>query len=75
MPGRAVGRPRRVKTDEDRESGRSRVPTLSLDLCFVVTAADEESAHTNPLLIIFDGDTVAICATAVPDKSVRPWLV
>ena len=46
--GRAVGSPHKTKTDDDREFGRSRVPTLSLDHCFLGTAADEESAHTNP---------------------------
>ena len=46
--GRAVGSPHRANTDEDREFGRSRVPTLSMDHCFLGTAADDESAHVNP---------------------------
>ena len=45
--GRAVGSPHRAKTDEDREFGRSRVPTLSMDHRFLGTAADDESAHVN----------------------------
>ena len=73
--GRAVGSPHKTKTDDDREFGRSWVPTLSLDHCFLGIAADEESAHTNPFLIIYDADTAAIYSVAVPDKSVRPWIV
>ena len=39
------------------------------------TSADDESAHSNPFLIVFGGDTEAIYAVAVPDKSCRPWVV
>ena len=73
--GRAIGSPHRAKTDDDREFGRSRVPTLSMDHCFLGTAADDESAHVNPFLILYDNDTEAIYAVAVPDKSVRQWIV
>ena len=45
---RAVRSPHRAKTHEDREFGRSRVPTLSIVHCFLGTAADDESAHVKP---------------------------
>ena len=38
-------------------------------------AADEESAHSSPVLIVYDGDMDAIYAVAVSEKSPRPWLV
>ena len=52
-----MGSPHRAKTDEDREFGRSRIPTLSMDHCFLGMAADDESAHVNPLVIAYDNDT------------------
>ena len=73
--GRAVSSPHKTKTEDEKEFGRSRIPTISLDHCFLGTAADDESAHGNPFLVIFDADTEAIYAIAVPDKACRPWIV
>ena len=67
--------PHRTKTVADKEFGRSRIPTISLDYCFLGTSADDESAHSNPFLVVFDSDTEAIYAVAVPDKACRPWIV
>ena len=46
-----------------------------MDHCFLITAADDESAHANPFLIVYDDDLEAIYAGAVSDKAVRPWIV
>ena len=46
--GRAVSSQHRTKTDEEKECGRSRIPTISFDHCFLGTASDGESAHVNP---------------------------
>ena len=75
MCGRAVSSPHRQRTDEDREFARDRVPTISLDHCFLGTAEDDESAHSSPFLVLFDGDTEAIYAIAVADKTAKPWVV
>ena len=48
---------------------------LTMDHCFLGTAADDESAHANPFLILYDNNTEAIYAVAVPDKAVRQWIV
>ena len=55
--GRAVSSPHRSRTDADREFGRSRIPPISLDHCFMGSAEDEQSAHGSPILIIYDSDT------------------
>ena len=73
--GRAVSSPHKTRTEADREFGRERIPTLSMDHCFLGTAGDEEKALTNPFLILVDSETEAIFAIAVPDKAPRPWIV
>ena len=73
--GRASASPHRSRTEVDREFSRERIPTISVDHCFMGTAADEESADSSPVLIIYDGETEAIYAVAVPEKSPKPWVV
>ena len=36
---------------------------------------DDESAHRNPFLVLYDNETEAIFATAVPSKQTKPWIV
>ena len=72
--GRASASPHRSRTEGDREFSRERIPTISGDHCFMGTAADDESAHSSPVLIIYDGDTEAIYAVAVSEKSPKPSL-
>ena len=50
--GRASASPHRSRTEGDREFSRERIPTISVDYCFMGTAADDESAHSSPVLII-----------------------
>ena len=75
MCGRAVASPHKSRTDEDREFGRGRIPTLSMDHCFLGSSEDDESAHRNPFLVLYDNETEAIFATAVPSKQTKPWIV
>ena len=56
--GRAVASPHKSRTDEDREFGRGRVPTISLDHCFLGSKeGEDESAHRNPFLAVYDNET------------------
>ena len=73
--GRAVSSPHRARTEADREFARERIPTISMDHCFLGSARDEESAHSHPYLILYDGDTEAVYAIPVEDKTASTWLV
>ena len=75
--GRAAGSPHKARSDDDRDFGRERIPTISLDHCFLGSATDEEGkkAHESPFLILFDSDTEAIYALAVAEKACKPWVV
>ena len=75
--GRAVSKPHRSRSDEDREFGRERIPTITLDHCFVDSAddVDEKKAHGSPFLVLFDRETKAVYATAVGEKVCKPWSV
>ena len=47
-----------------------------MDHCFLGSSEEEEeSAHQNPFLILFDNATEAIFAVAVPSKATKPWIV
>ena len=71
--GRASASPHRSRTEVDREFSCERIPTISVDHCFMGAAADEESAHSSPVLIIYDCETEAIYAVAVSEKSLGLW--
>ena len=73
--GRAAGSPHKARSDVDREFGRERIPTISLDHCFLGSADDAEGkqAHESTFLIPFDSKTAAIYALAVAEKACKPW--
>ena len=75
--GRAVSKAHRSRSDEDREFGRERIPTISLDHCFLGSADDDDDkkAHCSPFLVLFDSETEAVYAIAVADKACNPWIV
>ena len=74
--GRAVASPHRSRTEEDREFGRGRIPTISLDHCFLGSKdSEDESAHRNPFLVCYDNETEGIFTVAVASKSTKPWIV
>ena len=54
--GRGVSSPHRSRTDEDRDFGRGRILTLSMDHCFSGKLNNDESAHENPCLVLYDDD-------------------
>ena len=73
MRGRAVGSPHRRKAQEAREFAEGgRVPTLSIDHCFL--GSEEEAAAANPFLIIYDDCSGALFAVAVASKEYEDWL-
>ena len=75
--GRAVGKPLRSRSDEDRDFGRERILTISLDYCFLGSADDDEDKKANgsPFLVLFDSKAEAVYAIAVADKACKPWIV
>ena len=51
------------------------MPTISLDHCFLGSRDDDESAHRNPFIILYDNETEGILAVAVASKAATPWIV
>ena len=71
--GRAVCSPRRKKNQEAKDFAQDgRVPTLSIDHCFL--GSEEEAAAANPFLIAYDGYSGALFALAVALKECEDWL-
>ena len=71
--GRAVCSPHRKKSQEAKDFAQDgRVPTLSIDHCFL--GSEEEAAAANPFLIAYDGCTGALFAVAVATKEHEDWL-
>ena len=77
MCGRAAGSPHKARSEGDREFGWERIPTISLDHCFLGPADDVEgkTAHESLFLILFDSETEAMHALAVAEKACTPWVV
>ena len=47
-----------------------------MDHCFLGSKDNEESAHENPFVVMYDNETEAIFAIAVSSKSTaKPWIV
>ena len=67
MRGRAVASPHRRRSEAAREFAEGgRIPTISVDHCFLGSA--EESAAANPFLIIYDDHSGSLYAVAVASK-------
>ena len=65
--------PHRQKSAESREFAEGgRVPTISLDHCFLGSA--EEAAAANPFLIVYDDFSGAIFAIALASKEYEDWI-
>ena len=77
MCGRAAGSPHKARSDVDREFGRERIPTISLDRCFLGSADDLEckEAHESSCLIDVDSAAGALYALAFAEKACKPWVV
>ena len=76
---RGIARHHRRRSAEDREFSKGRVPTISIDHCFLgectgEETADVESALGNPFLIIYDADTEAIYSLPVATKAAEDWV-
>ena len=73
MRGRAVASPHRRRSEASREFAEGgRIPTISVDHCFLGSA--EETAAANPFLIVYDDYSGAIFAVAVASKQYDDWL-
>ena len=71
--GRGIASPHRTHTGENKEfREEGRVPTISLDHCFL--GSEEEAASGNPFLILFDDHSESLFAVAVPTKEYQGWL-
>ena len=75
--GRAQGHPHRSRGSEGRKFGRAGPPTISMDHCFLGSAADgdSETAHGSPFLVIVDNASEAIYCVACSTKGCTPWVV
>ena len=73
--GRGVSSPHRSRTAEERDFGRGRIPTLSMDRCFLGTLSNEEPAREHPLLVIYDNESEAIFAIAAASRSTKESIV
>ena len=73
--GRGVASPHKRRSDEDKEFPQGRIPTISLDHCFLGSERSEDSAHSNPFLIIYDNETEGVFAISVTSKATKPWVV
>ena len=73
MRGRAVASPHRRRSEASREFAEGgRIPTISVDHCFLGSA--EESAAANPFLIIYDDYSGSLYSVAVASKQYEDWL-
>ena len=71
--GRAVSSPHRRKTADAEEFAKDRVPTISIDHCFM---GDEEgAAKDHPVLVIYDNQSGSIYAIALESKAMKPWII
>ena len=65
--------PHRKKNQEAKDFAQDgRVPTLSIDHCFL--GSEEEAAAANPVLVAYDGYSGAMFAVAVASKECEDWL-
>ena len=70
---RAVSSPHKRRTPEEIEFLKNRVPTISVDHCFM--SSTDEAASKNPFLVLYDNDTGSIYAFARGTKAIKPWIV
>ena len=79
--GRGASRHHRGRSDEDRAFSKGRVPTISLDHCFLGADAIDTGgfgaveALSNPFLILYDADTEAIYSLPVSTKACTDYVV
>ena len=54
--------PHKRRTAEEIAFSKDRVPTISVDHCFMT--ASDETGSKNPFLVLYDNDSGSICAFA-----------
>ena len=71
--GQPIASPHRSKKEEKREFlGEGRVPTISLDHCFL--GSEKEAAAGTTLLMIYDDHSESLFAVALASKESHDWL-
>ena len=75
LRGRGASRPHGKRSEEDKEFSKGRVPTISLDHCYMGSEDSGEDgtstpALENPFLIMYDADSEAIYCLPVASKAV-----
>ena len=65
LRGKGVSGPHRCRSADDKEFSKGRVPTISIDHCFLGSEAEEEHAASNPFLIVHDADSGAMYCIAM----------
>ena len=78
--GRVASRPHQRMSEEDPEFSKGRVPTISLDHCFL--GSEDAGPHgaavpalDKPLLVMYDADSEAIYCLPVASKEVTDFVV
>ena len=75
VEGREDASPHKSRSEEDKELSQGRIPTISLDHCFLGSEMSEEMARSHPFLVVYDNETEGVFAICVPSKATRPWVV
>ena len=73
--GRAQGSQHFARSDTDRQSGRNRTPTISMDNCSLGSKDEDSTAHGSPCLVSVDNASEAVYAIACSTKACMPWVV
>ena len=75
VAGKAIASPHRCKSVADKEFQQDRVPTISMDHCFVGEADQEGRLAGFAWLIVFDSNTEALFALPTGTKEVKEWII
>ena len=75
LRGKGMAGPHRRRNAEDREFSKGRVPTISMDHCFLGAEEEEDSASSNPFLVIQDADSEAIYCIPMRTKEAKRWVI
>lgn len=75
VAGRAVASPHRCKSSADKEFQRDRVPTISLDHCFIGEQDEEGGMAEFAWLIMYDSNTEALFALPTGTKEAKEWVI
>ena len=75
LRGKGVAGPHRKRNAEDKEFSKGRVPTISIDHCFLGDEDEDAGAASNPFLIVHDADSGAIYCIAMRTREAQRWVM